>query len=112
MKLFWRCDMFFLINNSLNNISSTKVNFEFPYHRGEIYFVRIGKYCIVNVKHICVSPISWESPSVLVPSEFRPKSNYYIEGAYFEVRSSGTVAGYQEGGAKTFFGTGIYECAN
>lgn len=100
------------INNSLNNISSTKVNFEFPYHKGEIYFVRIGKYCIVNVKHICVSPISWESPSVLVPSEFRPKSNYHIDGAYFEVRSSGTLAGYQEGGAQTFFGTGIYECAN
>ena len=101
-----------VLNNSLNNISSTKVNFEFPYHRGEIYFVRIGKYCIVNVKHICVSPISWESPSVLVPSEFRPKSNYHIDGAYFEVRSSGTLAGYQEGGAQTFFGTGIYECAN
>lgn len=100
------------INGSLNNISSTKVNFEFPYHRGEIYFVRIGKYCIVNVKHICVSPISWESPSVLVPSEFRPKSNYHIDGAYFEVSSSGTLAGYQEGGAQTFFGTGIYECAN
>ena len=100
------------INGSLNNISSTKVNFEFPYHRGEIYFVRIGKYCIVNVKHICVSLISWESPSVLVPSEFRPKSNYHIDGAYFEVRSSGTLAGYQEGGAQTFFGTGIYECAN
>lgn len=100
------------INDSLNYISSTKVNFEFPYHKGEIYFVRIGKYCIVNVKHICVSPVSWESPSVLVPSEFRPKSNYYIDGAYFEVRSSGTLAGYQEGGAQTFFGTGIYECAN
>ena len=100
------------INNSLNNISSTKVNFSFLYHDGEIYFVRIGKYCIVNVKHVCVSALSWESPSVLVPSEFRPKSNYYIDGAYFEVRSSGTLAGYQEGGAKTFFGTGIYECAN
>ena len=100
------------INNSLNNISSTKVNFDFPYHKGEIYFVRIGKYCIVNVKHICISPLSWESPSVLVPSEFRPKSNYHIDGAYFEVKSSGTLAGYQEGGAQTFFGTGIYECAN
>lgn len=100
------------INNSLNNISSAKVNFDFLYHKGEIYFVRIGKYCIVNVKHICISPISWESPSVFVPSEFLPKSNYYIDGAYFEVRSSGTVAGYQEGGAKTFFGTGIYECEN
>ena len=100
------------INDSLNNISSTKVNFDFPYHKGEIYFVRIGKYCIVNVKHICISPLSWESPSVLVPSEFRPKSNYHIDGAYFEVKSSGTLAGYQEGGAQTFFGTGIYECAN
>ena len=111
--LVWRRISYFLfIYTSLNNISSTKVNFEFLYHKGEIYFVRIGKYCIVNVKHICVSPISWESTSVLVPSEFRPKSKYYIDGAYFEVRSNRTLAGYQEGGVQTFFGTDIYECTN